>query len=189
MVLQKLPQSTQNFILSNPSLLKFWSYLLSQPSHFGSDAIGFALVSKINKDIWVINEIQTDVINQYLNLRNSYKRDNSKPSETMSWETLSDMLDAQNRSNWIPKLQANEAFRNQVLNNPNIIQQLPDNSVDIDKWIAEQQAGGMAGRQWLNLIENYSNKTIIISSITKTTKKIKISKKMWEEAGRKNKWI
>ena len=71
-VLQKIPPQTQNAIETNPVLSKFWAFLLSKNNHFGADVIGFALISMINNDNWVINEIQTDSIQHYLNVRAKY---------------------------------------------------------------------------------------------------------------------
>lgn len=137
-VLQKLPSEVQEMIHNDPALLKFWSLVLSQHQHFGNDVIGFALVSKINKSIWVINEIQTDAINAYMKLRRIDK-DQSTSNKGITFEVLKDMLTAQNRSNWIAILEGNDALRNQILTNPNMIGQLPDNSVDINSWISENR--------------------------------------------------
>ena len=54
-VLQKLPSEVQEMVHNDPALLKFWSLVLSQHQHFGNDVIGFELISKINKSIWLIN--------------------------------------------------------------------------------------------------------------------------------------
>lgn len=137
-VLQKLPSEVQEMVHNDPALLKFWSLVLSQHQHFGNDVIGFALISKINKSIWLINEIQTDAINAYMKLRRIDK-EQSVEKKGVTFEVLKDMLTAQNRSNWIAILEGNEALRNQILSNPNMIGQLPDNSVDLNSWISENR--------------------------------------------------
>ena len=159
-VLQKMTTDIQNMVLEDPALKKFWAYLLSQPGHFGPDVLGFALVSPINTDVWVINEIQTDCINGYLKIRNKvqdYKDKGNSETKATSWDTITDMLEAQNRSNWIPRLENNEPMKQQLMNNPNMIHSLPDNSVDIDKWISEQQAQGAGGVAGLDLMRHFQS--------------------------------
>lgn len=151
-VLQKLPSEIQDFIEDDPVLLKLWSYFLSQPSHFGADVIGFALVSKISRKTWVINEIQSDCVNSYLSIRGSYYKDKKSAEKQMDWETLKDMLEAQNKSKWIPILEANEAAKQAIMGNPNMIQQLPDNSQDIQKWISENATG----QRGLDLVQHFN---------------------------------
>jgi hypothetical protein len=152
-VLQKITSDIQNRIQQSPALLKFWSFLLSQHQHFGPDVIGFALISKINQNEWVINEIQTDCINAYMKLRRVDKNFDTREN-TITVETLIDMLQAQNRSKWIPKVNTSEDFRNQLLNNPSIIQQLPDDSQDIDQWIIDNTAQGQQG---LDLMRHFQS--------------------------------
>lgn len=138
-VKQGIPKEAQNFILENPVLTKFWSFLLSQYQHFGSDVIGFALVSPISKNIWVINEIQTDAISAYMEIRAKYYKDRDISKKEYTWETIKDMLVAKGRSNWIPILEMNPTAQNEIIQNPNIIDQLPDDSQDIQKYIEEQK--------------------------------------------------
>lgn len=157
-IMQKIPKDLQSMILENPTLLKFWSYVLSQSGHFGNDVIGFALLSKISKEVWVINEIQTDCIQTYMKIRSQYyKKDKIDGDQKMSWETLKDMLEAQNRSNWISVLETNEALKQQIINNPNIIQQLPDNTQNIQKWMADRQRelADAGANQGLDLIRHF----------------------------------
>lgn len=146
-VSQLIHDDWQDYIFENKALLKFWSYLLSQSQHFSNDTIGFGLVSKINSEIWVINEIQTDVINKYRALINMHDE-----NKKISYGTLKDMLEANGRSNWIPYLEKNVEFRNQLLNNPNDINQLCDDKTDIDEWIKKQ---GQVGVRGLNLACNF----------------------------------
>jgi hypothetical protein len=84
----------QNMINSDPILRKFWSHILSFGGHYGNDTIGFALVCKYSKDIWVINEIQSDCLNNYLKLRSTAlgweRKDDDKGGTT--FEVLKDML-------------------------------------------------------------------------------------------------
>ena len=88
---------------------------------------------------WVINEVQTDSINKYLDIRAKYYkgRDNKKAAK-MSWETIKDMLQAQNKSNWIAKLESDAQLKQRIIDNPDWIAQLPVNCIDMDKWLAEQ---------------------------------------------------
>ena len=138
---QRVPDDIQNVITQDPVLLKFWDFLLRQPKHFGGgDVIGFALISVINNKNWVINEIQTDCLNKYMDIRSKYYKEERKaPSKKISWESVKDMLEAQNKSNWIAKAETIPQFKQQLIDNPNIITQLPDNSVDIEKWLADQR--------------------------------------------------
>jgi hypothetical protein len=141
----KLTSAMYDLILSNPVLKKFMAFVTSQQGHFDvspglNETIGFALIS-INGKNWVINEIQTDSINKYLDIRAKYYKGRDKgKTEKMSWDTIKDMLQAQNKSNWIAKLEINEQLKQQLIDNPNLIGQLPDNSVDIEKWLSGQRA-------------------------------------------------
>jgi len=137
---QKIHDQTQALMETDPVLSKFWGFLLNKQTHFGADVVGFALVSIINKDNWVINQIQTDSIQHYLNIRAKYyKKNTDKKDKKLSWDTIKDMLQAQNKSNWISKIETNESLKNQIIDNPNIIQQLPDNSVNIDEWLEKNR--------------------------------------------------
>jgi len=138
-VLQKLPNESQELISQDPILSNFWSLLLSKGGHFGPDVIGFGLVCKMSQKIWVINEIQTDCLNTYMKIRGQYYKDIDKKQTEMTWETIKDMLEAQNRSNWIPFIEQNEDIKQKIKQDPNIIQQLPDNSHDIQKIISKLQ--------------------------------------------------
>lgn len=140
-VLQKITSEVQNMMTSDPILRKFWAYILSHPQHFGADVLGFALISKISPKIWVINEIQTDCINHYMDLRKEALQwgEKENKSEGISWDSLKDMLIANNRSKWVSKCEMNEAFKQQLMKNPNLLDELPDDSQDIDKWVSEQQ--------------------------------------------------
>jgi hypothetical protein len=158
-VLQKIPSEVQDFINENPTLTKFWAYVLSQSGHFGSDAMGFALISKINNDIWVINEIQTDCLNAYLKIRGSLYKDKSSKGNKLDWNTVKDMLEANNRSKWISILENNEPMKLQIINDPSIINQLPDNSQDVDKWIEERkrEMREMGATQGLDLMRHFQS--------------------------------
>ena len=156
-VLQKIPSEMQNFIQSTPALLKFWSFVLSQTQHFDPDTIGFALISKVSSEAWVINEIQTDVINAYMKLRRLDRKESiSDNNKSINIDTLKDMLQAQNKSKWISKVEMNKAFANQLMNNPGMIQSLPDDSADIDAWIAESLTG-MEGQEAPQNLMQYFN--------------------------------
>jgi len=139
-VLQRISDDLIDKYSSNPTLTKFLSFLISQGKHFSSDEIGFALVVKISPKIWVINEIQTDCINKYMDIRGKYyKKQDRKEDKGIDWDTLKDMLQGRNRSKWIAKIENNEPFKQQIMQNPDIVDQLPDDTQDIDKWIKEQQ--------------------------------------------------
>ena len=65
-VLQKIPEQIHDMLLNNPVLKKFWSFLLTHAGHFDDsdkNVVAFALISMKGKN-WVINEIQTDNIQQ-----------------------------------------------------------------------------------------------------------------------------
>ena len=158
-VLQKMTSDIQNMVLEDPALKKFWAFLLSQPGHFGPDVLGFALVSPLNTDIWLINEIQTDCINGYLKIRNKVQgyKGTEGESKGTSWETIVDMLRANNRNNWVPKLENNEPMKQQLMQNPNMIHSLPDDAVDIDKWLEEQRAQGGGGQAGLDLMRHFQS--------------------------------
>jgi len=156
-VLQHMTEELKDFIVNEPALLKFWAYILSQHQHFGPDVVGFALVSKIHSDAWVINQIQTDAINAYIKIRR--ERNEEEMSKGLTEDTLRDMLEAQNRSKWIAKIEMYPEFKQQLLNNPGIIQQLPDDSQDIEKFISEQltQMAEMGATQGLNLMQHFQS--------------------------------
>jgi hypothetical protein len=167
-VLQKLDDQMVAEYYNNPVLAKFFSFMMRPNKHFGSDEMGFALVSRVSPQIWVINEIQTDCINHYMSVRGQLYKDREEGKKGVNWETLRDMLEGQNRSKWIPKMEANEAFKNQVMANPNIIQQLPDNTQDIDKWIKEQTGMGEGILQRQNEIRQYLAQTDFRGRIFRT---------------------
>ena len=144
-ITQRLTKSTLSDILNTnePALIKFISFIFSQQQHFGNDVIGFALVSPVNNQTWVINEIQTDNINRYMAERAKTKGELKNNTSELTKETIIDMLTAQNKSTWIPKLE-NENFLNYIISNANVIGQLPtDDSVNesggVDAWIKSNQ--------------------------------------------------
>lgn len=153
-VTQHLTPEIRNFILQNPTLTKFFGFILSQMQHgFSSqDTIGFGLIHKVNKDVWIINEIQTDVINQYKKVI-SY----SQKSNKISLEALLDLLFAANKKNWIPYVQNNEAFRNSLLDNPRQIDQLCTDDINIDKWMKEQRGENQGQNLQNELVRNLVN--------------------------------
>ena len=99
-VMQRPSEVVRNLMIENEALTKFWSLILSQYQHGFSepDVIGWALISKISRDIWVINEIQTDCVNAYMKLRRLDKSDYEERSEKITWEVLTHMLEAQNKT-------------------------------------------------------------------------------------------
>ena len=142
MVLQRLSPELLQKYSSNPALYKFFIYLLQQSKHFSNDEIGFALVSKISPQVWLINEIQTDCINHYMDIRGQYyKRDKKEEDKErgVEWDTLKDMLQGRNRSKWIEKLEGDEQFKQKIMANPSMADQLPDDTQDIDKWLREHK--------------------------------------------------
>jgi len=147
-VKQRLTKDTIKSILDNndPALDKFLSFIFSQYGHFGSDVIGFALVSPISNDTWLINEIQTDSLNNYMDEKRKLFDAEASNSGEMDEETLADMMTARNRSLWIPRL-GNPAFLAQLQRNPNAIDQLPDDNTvraagGIEAWSRQQQEQG-----------------------------------------------
>ena len=145
-VLQRISTEWHDVILGNAALKKFWAFLLSQPQHFNNDVIGFALVDKISNDVWVLNEIQTDVINVYRRIIGQHEE-----RKSIDIETLRDMLTAQNKKNWIPYIDNNVEFRNKLLENPNDVNQLCDDTQDINEFIRSNN-GGVRG---MNLIQHF----------------------------------
>jgi len=158
-VLQKIPSDVQSFIAEDPVLLKFWSLMLSQSQHFGNDVIGFALVSKLNNNIWVINEIQTDCLNRYQKLRGELWK-GKKEDVGMTFETLRDMLVANNRSNWVDRVESNEGLKQALLANPNMMNDLPDDSKDIDAWIKENKEGEAGTRRINDLLRHFASQDL-----------------------------
>lgn len=157
-VTQKIPEEVQTLINNDPVLRKFWSLLLSQSQHFGNDVIGFALIAKINNGIWLINEIQTDCLNHYMEIRNTYyKKEEGDKDKNISWETLKDMLVAQNKSKWVNKLESNDQVRQHFIENPNDIVHLPDDTHDIDKWLEEQRQNAGAMVPGMDLIRHFQS--------------------------------
>lgn len=152
-VLMKMHSDLQNMINSDPILRKFWSYILSFGGHFGSDVLGFALICKLN-DVWVINEIQSDCLNNYLKLRShalGWERKDSK-KDGVTFEVLKDMLITNNRDKWISRIEMNQGLRDSLLSNPDLLHRLPDNNQDIDAWIVEQKNnGGELGRHFASI--------------------------------------
>lgn len=134
-VIQRISPEIQSKIEADPILLKFWGLMLSEYQHFGVDAVGFALVSPISSEAWVINEVQTDALSAYNQLRRLDRGDKEKSE--MTWDTLKDMLTARNRTQWIWYFEENEDLKNEILQNPNLIEQLPDNVHDIGRWISD----------------------------------------------------
>jgi len=145
-VLMKMHSDLQDMINSDPVLRKFWSYILSFGGHFGNDVLGHALVSKIDDEVWVINQIQSDCLNNYLSLRkkalgwsreNDKRRDEKKKGVT--FDVLKDMLITNDRDKWISRIEMNQGLKNELLENTDLLHRLPDNSQDIDAWISEQK--------------------------------------------------
>ena len=127
-------------VKNDPVLIKLYSYLCGKggSGHFTIDTLGFALVSKVKDDVWVINQVQTDSINHYINIRNKYNPKKRTYETKMTWESLKDVLHGQNRDQWVPVLEGNEELKNKVLANPGIMHNLPDDNVNIQDWINQQ---------------------------------------------------
>jgi hypothetical protein len=137
-VLQKIPSELQEFMTNDPILAKFFSFILSTSKHFQQDVISFILVNKIDKNKWVINEIQTDCINLYMKERNKLRADKElSKNKKADWATIKDMLEANGKNKWIAKLEEMPDLKQKVLENPNLINELCDNSHDLEEWIAE----------------------------------------------------
>lgn len=140
-VLQRLPSETYDYMSNDPVLKKFLLFMLQQNKHFSSDVIGFALICKVNAKAWVINEIQTDAINKYINVRNQYydmsKHRGKEESEVISWDQVKDMLVTNNRGEWVDKIEGNEEAKQKLMSDPQMIFQLPLSLIEM--WIEKNQ--------------------------------------------------
>ena len=127
--------------LNDPVLDKFLSYIYSQSNHFEDNVIGFALISPLNETTWVLNEIQTDSINNYIGERKKALQQMNEPvkGNVLDADSVRDRLVAQGKSVWVDKL-IDLPFLETLQNNPRIIDMLPDDAV-------VQEAGGIA--EWL----------------------------------------
>jgi hypothetical protein len=109
-VKQRLDKSTFDSILqhSTPSVQKFLSFIIDPSQHFDADVIGWALVSPINEDTWVVNQIQTDTINKYLQIKSEVMKGQSFDDKTLSQEEISHRLHGSNKSSWVQFMENNE---------------------------------------------------------------------------------
>ena len=136
-VIQKIPSEMQEFMANDPILAKFFSFILGTSKHFQQDVLSFILVNKIDTKKWVINEIQTDCINHYMKERNKLRKMAMSKDKKPDWSQIKDMLEANGKKKWIAKLDSMPELKEQVLNNPNLINEFCDDSQNIDKWIKE----------------------------------------------------
>jgi len=130
-------------LYNDPILKKF---LQIKSNHFGgvTDPIGWALVSPINKNIWVINQVQSDIIPKFL----SIKQQVSRPEKINSDEVIT-RLQATGREAWIPFVQGNPQLMGALMESPNEINNLPANLTDpnrIQQFINEQTEGIQQGQ-------------------------------------------
>ena len=163
-VTQKLHSEVQDRMMQDPILAKFFSFILGTGKHFDQDTLGFALVNKIDDENWVINEVQTDCINHYMKERNKLRPDKEvSKTKGATWNTVKDMLEANNRRNWIAKLDTMPELKQQILENPNLVNDLCDDSHDIEKWMEERrgQEGAVMGRG-LNIAFDLSRRIFLL---------------------------
>jgi hypothetical protein len=127
--------------MEDPVIDKFLAYIYSQSNHFDDNVIGFALVAPINETTWVLNEIQTDSINNYIGERKKALQQIDEPmtGNIMDADSIRDRLVAQGKSVWVDKL-ADENFLQTLQNDPRMLDLLPDDA-------AVQEAGGIS--EWL----------------------------------------
>jgi len=158
-IIQRLHPDTYQMILNDPILAKWWSFITMYPGHFGEkdlNCLGFALVHKYNKNIWVINEVQVDNINKYIDERNKLYKEDYKGGTKVSWNTVKDMLETNNKSNWVPILETNEELKQAIVDDPGLIGDLCDNSVDINTWLKGK--GKRMGRLNPDLLKTITEK-------------------------------
>ena len=145
-VKQKIDINMINDIIKSgsPAIKKFISYIIDPTQHFSSDSdvTGWALISTIKNDIWVINQIQTDTINKYRKIRDEILKDTQTRKNILDIDSITDRLNAANKSVWIDKLN-DEEFLQKIQEDISIIQRLPTNDeVDryggTDKWLEDQ---------------------------------------------------
>jgi hypothetical protein len=145
---QRIKRSTLDQILNrhDPILDKFLSYLLSQGGHFDDDVLGFALVAPISPDTWVINEIQTDSLNAYMNEKSQAlgMRDRPAGNKVLDKDVVRDMLTARNKSLWVPKLE-DDNFLAKIREDSSLIDRLPDDTAlaaagGLDAWLGSDES-------------------------------------------------
>ena len=70
------------------------------------------------------------------------------------------MLVANSRSNWIPRIESNEGLKQALLANPNMMNDLPDDSKDIDAWIKENKEGEAGTRRINDLLGHFASQDL-----------------------------
>ena len=125
-------------LYSDPILKKF---LLLKTHHFPSstDPIGWALISP-GQNEWVINQIQSDIIPQFIAIKQNLGITETKISN----EEVITRLKATGRGSWVPTITSNEQLMNHLMNNPNEINQLPthlNTEEEIQHYINQETQG------------------------------------------------
>ena len=143
-VKQRLDKSTFDSILqhSTPSVQKFLSFIIDPSQHFDADGIGWALISPINEDTWVVNQIQTDTINEYLKIKDEVMEGESYGKRKMGKEEISHRLHGSNKSSWAKYMEDSEELFLALQSDISKIERLPTddvimNSETVPDWIRE----------------------------------------------------
>lgn len=122
-------------LYSDPVTRKF---LQIKDNHFSgvTEPIGWVLVAPVKGDAWVINQMQSDVISQYLKM----KKNITSAQQAIDENELNIRLEAGGRKEWIPFLAANQQLKDALMQDPTLINQLPHTNVpnEIQRFIQEQ---------------------------------------------------
>jgi len=145
---QKLSSELVSHILEtgSPATKVFLSNLITPSQHFDSDVIGWALVAKISPEEWVINQVQTDTINDYREAKKEALGGEKRRERVLSKESIIDRLDAANKFMWSEKANNDESFLRMLQNNISTLQSLPTNDqlqesgLSVDAWWSQNNA-------------------------------------------------
>ena len=142
-VKQKLSSRLISHILETGSspVKTFLSNLIDPNQHFDADVVGWALISKVNQDEWVINQIQTDTVNKYLKAKSKVLNEMKIEDKVLDRQSIIDRVYARtNSSIWTSKVENDPEFLRVLQNDPSIIQQLPgdqdlsERGISHDEW-------------------------------------------------------
>jgi len=142
-VKQKLSSRLISHILETGSspVKTFLSNLIDPNQHFDADVVGWALISKVNQDEWVINQIQTDTVNKYLKAKSKVLNEMKIEDKVLDKQSIIDRVYARtNSSIWTSKVENDPEFLRVLQNDPSIIQQLPgdqdlsERGISHDEW-------------------------------------------------------
>lgn len=106
------------------------NFVFGAKSHFSDsvDSIGWVLISPINKETWLINQIQSDIMTNFRKLKRDLQEISINKDNTIDDNELIIRLHANNRSLWQEYLSHNETFMEALKNNAELINSLPDNN-------------------------------------------------------------